>query len=123
MEKSVCVRALVQQYERQSPDEQVEVQSRRYVYDQSVTPVVRLSASWFNVFCVLSSSQSVVYPSGFTERITFASVPLISEPRGTITNRISLHPHHSRVFAIFLSSPLCFLLICVPEIFVRGCAW
>lgn len=29
MEKSVCVRALVQQYERQSPDEQVQVQSSR----------------------------------------------------------------------------------------------
>lgn len=29
MEKSVCVRALVQQYERQSPDEQVQVQPSR----------------------------------------------------------------------------------------------
>eukprot|EP00066_Takifugu_rubripes_P020652 XP_011609918.1 PREDICTED: dixin-like isoform X2 [Takifugu rubripes] len=38
MEKSVCVRALVQQYERQSPDEQVQVQS------SSLSPVSPLSS-------------------------------------------------------------------------------
>lgn len=67
--------------------------------------VVQFSAYWSNLFYLLSSSQSVVYPSvhlrvGFTERITCHSVPLISEHRRMIAHIISLYPHQSHVFLV-----------------------
>lgn len=68
--------------------------------------MVQFSAYWANLFYLLSSSQSVVYPCvhvrvGFTGCLTCPSVPLISEHGRMIAHIISLYPHQSHVFALF----------------------